>query len=378
MKAASSEVGGRVIEQAETELILRSTGYIQNLEQLKDVVVYADNGTPVLLGDVARVVEGPELRRGVVELNGEGEVVGGIVVMRDRENALNVIDGVKKKIEEVKPGLPEGVEVVTVYDRAPLIEGAVDYLAHKLIEEALVVALVCLMFLLHVRSAFVAIITLPLGVLGAFIVMAQQGITANIMSLGGIAIAIGAMVDASIVMVENAHRKLSEMPPTCTPADAPRRAVLAAKEVGPGLFFSLLIITVSFLPVFALTGQTYRLFAPLAYTKTYAMAFAAVLSVTLVPVLMLWLVRGRIRREWRTRSTGCSSALSADLLARAQGAVGHDRADAGGRCLGRRPLLGSERSSCRRSMRANCSTCRRHCPAYRSPRPRRSWRRPTG
>ncbi|MEO0800402.1 MAG: efflux RND transporter permease subunit, partial [Pseudomonadota bacterium] len=275
VRAASGEVGGRVIEQAETELIVRSTGYIQNLDQLGDVVVFSDAGTPVKLGDIARLVKGPELRRGVVELNGEGEVVSGIVVMRSNENALTVIDAVKKKLEEIRQGLPDGVEVVTVYDRAPLIEGAVAYLNKKLVEEALVVALICLIFLLHARSAFVAIITLPLGILGAFIVMAQQGITANIMSLGGIAIAIGAMVDASIVMVENAHRKLSEMDEEATPAERQAALVLAAKEVGPGLFFSLLIITVSFLPVFALTGQSFKLFAPLAYTKTYAMAFAA-------------------------------------------------------------------------------------------------------
>ncbi|MEL6227806.1 MAG: efflux RND transporter permease subunit, partial [Pseudomonadota bacterium] len=297
VRAASGEVGGRVIEQAETELIVRSTGYIQNLDQLGDVVVFSDAGTPVKLGDIARLVKGPELRRGVVELNGEGEVVSGIVVMRSNENALTVIDAVKKKLEEIRQGLPDGVEVVTVYDRAPLIEGAVAYLNKKLVEEALVVALICLIFLLHARSAVVAIITLPLGILGAFIVMAQQGITANIMSLGGIAIAIGAMVDASIVMVENAHRKLSEMDEEATPAERQAALVLAAKEVGPGLFFSLLIITVSFLPVFALTGQSFKLFAPLAYTKTYAMAFAAFLSVTVVPVLMLWLIRGKIRKE---------------------------------------------------------------------------------
>ncbi len=295
--AASGEVGGRVIEQAETELIVRSSGYIENLDQLGDVVVFSDGGVPVKLADIARLVKGPELRRGVVELNGEGEVVGGIVVMRSGANALTVIEAIKKKLEEIRRGLPEGVEVVTVYDRAPLIEGAVAYLQHKLIEEALVVALVCLIFLLHARSAFVAIITLPLGILGAFVVMAQQGITANIMSLGGIAIAIGAMVDASIVMVENAHRKLSEMRDEASPSERRAALVLAAKEVGPGLFFSLLIITVSFLPVFALTGQSFKLFAPLAFTKTYAMAFAAILSITVVPVLMLWLIRGRIRSE---------------------------------------------------------------------------------
>jgi copper/silver efflux system protein len=297
VSAASKEVGGRVIEKGEMELMIRSKGYITNLEELKKVVVYAKSGTPVLLSDVARVIEGPELRRGVVELNGEGEVVSGVIVMRSGENALSVIEGVKKKLDELKPGLPEGVEIETVYDRAPLIEGAVDYLSTKLIEEGIVVALVCLVFLLHVRSAFVAIITLPLGVLAAFIVMSAQGITANIMSLGGIAIAIGAMVDASIVMVENAHRKLSEMDDNASPAEKRAAILLSTKEVGPGLFFSLLIITVSFLPVFALTGQSFRLFSPLAFTKTYAMAFASILSVTVVPVLMLWLIRGKIRRE---------------------------------------------------------------------------------
>lgn len=296
-KSASGEVGGRVVEQAETELIIRSTGYIENLEQLKSVVVYSENGTPIVLSDIARIVEGPELRRGVVELNGEGEVVGGIVVMRSGENALTVIEATKKKIEEIKAGLPEGVEFVTVYDRAPLIRGAVKYLQTKLLEEAAVVAIVCLIFLLHARSAFVAIITLPLGVLGAFVVMSWQGITANIMSLGGIAIAIGAMVDASIVMVENAHRKLSDLASDASLKQRRDALLLAAKEVGPGLFFSLLIITVSFLPVFALTGESFRLFAPLAYTKTYAMAFASILSVTVVPVLMLWLIRGKIRKE---------------------------------------------------------------------------------
>jgi len=297
VKAASSEVGGRVIERAETEVVVRSLGYVRKLAELRDVVVYADNGTPVTLADLARIVEGPELRRGIVELDGKGEVVGGIVVMRAGENALNVVRGVKRKLEEVRRGLPRGVEIVPVYDRAPLIEGAVVYLSSKLVEEAVVVALVCFIFLLHVRSAFVAIITLPLGVLAAFVVMSWQGITANIMSLGGIAIAIGAMVDASIVMVENAHRRLAELPDETAPEVRRQVLLSAAKDVGPGLFFSLVIITVSFLPVFALTGQSYRLFAPLAFTKTYAMAFAALLSVTVVPVLMLFLLRGRLRPE---------------------------------------------------------------------------------
>ena len=297
VRAASSEVGGRVIEQAETEFVIRSSGYVDERTDLEQVVLRAEDGTPVLLSDVARVIEGPALRRGIVELNGEGETVAGIIVMRDGENALNVIKRVKDKFAELQRGLPKGVEIVTVYDRAPLIEGAIDYLKDKLIEEGIAVALVILIFLLHVRSSFVAIITLPLGVLGAFLIMSFQGVTANIMSLGGIAIAIGAMVDASIVLVENASRKLSEFDDK--PSSAERRAALieSAREVGPGIFFSLLIITVSFLPVFALTGESYRLFSPLAFTKTYAMAFAAILSVTLVPVLMLYLMRGKFRRE---------------------------------------------------------------------------------
>lgn len=297
VRAASGEVGGRVIEQGETEFVIRSSGYVDNAGDLEKVVVYAENGTPVTLADIARIVEGPALRRGLVELNGEGETVGGVIVMRDGENALDVIDAVKKKIKTLEAGLPGGVEIVSVYDRAPLIEGAVGYLMHKLIEEGVAVALVSLIFLLHARSAFVAIITLPLGVLGAFVVMSAQGVTANIMSLGGIAIAIGAMVDASIVMVENASRKLSELGPRPDPDERRKAIIGATQEVGPGLFFSLLIITVSFLPVFALTGQSFRLFSPLAFTKTYAMAFAAILSVTLVPILMLWLIRGPIKSE---------------------------------------------------------------------------------
>ncbi|MFT6434856.1 MAG: Cu(I)/Ag(I) efflux system membrane protein CusA/SilA [Candidatus Azotimanducaceae bacterium] len=300
VKAASGEVGGRVLEQGETEYVIRSIGYVQNKSDLEAVIVLASDGTPVTLKDVARVIEGPALRRGIVELNGEGETVAGIVIMRDGENALQVIDRVKAKLAELQQGLPAGVEIVTVYDRAPLIQGAVDYLEKKLIEEAVVVALVIFVFLLHVRAVIVAVITLPLGVLGAFLLMSSQGITANIMSLGGIAIAIGTMVDASIVMVENSARKLSALYETDSkPSSKERHAAIlsAAQEVGPGLFFSLLIITISFLPIFALTGESYRLFSPLAFTKTYAMAFAALLSVTLVPVLMFWFLRGRMPRE---------------------------------------------------------------------------------
>lgn len=294
VRMANQETSGRTLEMAETEYMIRSFGYAKSVDDLKQVVLKENKNVPVTIGDVARVVEGPAIRRGITELNGEGEAVGGIVVLRPGVNALNVIHAIKERLEFVKKGLPEGVELQIVHDRSRLIEGSVKYLKNKLLEESLVVALVTLIFLLHVRSAFVAIITLPLGILAAFIIMAAQGITANIMSLGGIAIAIGAMVDASIVMVENAHRKLSMLPPD---ADKRLAIVQAAKEVGPGLFFSLLIITVSFLPVFALTGQSAKLFTPLAFTKTYAMAAASLLSITLVPVLMLWLVRGKIKKE---------------------------------------------------------------------------------
>ena len=296
-RGANKETGGRTLEMAETEYLIRSFGYVTKPEDLEQTVLKSVDGTPVTLGDVARIVEGPSIRRGITELNGIGEAVGGIVVMRPGANALSVIEDIKDKLQSVKQGLPDGVELKVVYDRSKLIEGSVEYLEHKLLEESLMVALITFLFLLHARSALVAIITLPLGILAAFIIMAGQGITANIMSLGGIAIAIGAMVDASIVMVENAHRKLSSLPDNADKNLKRDLLIQAAKEVGPGLFFSLLIITVSFLPVFALTGQSERLFTPLAFTKTYAMAAAAFLSVTVVPVLMLWLIRGKIRRE---------------------------------------------------------------------------------
>jgi len=297
VEKSNQEVGGRLLEQAETEYIIRSKGYVQSVEDLEETVVFSDKGIPVRLRDIARVVEGPELRRGVTDLNGEGDVPTGIVVMRPGYNALNVIDDIKAKLELLKPGLPDGVELVPVYDRSKIIKNSVDNLTEKLIEESIVVALVTLIFLLHVRAALVAVITLPLGILGAFIIMSMQGITANIMSLGGIAIAIGAMVDASIVLVENAHRKLSELPKDISKAERTQVVVQAAKEVGPGIFFSLLIITVSFLPVFALTGQSERLFTPLAFTKTYAMAWAAALSITLIPVLMVFMLKGRFYKE---------------------------------------------------------------------------------
>ena len=302
IRAANREVGGSVVELAEAEYMVRTRGYLRGLDDLEAVPIsVTEMGTPVLLRDIARVQIGPEMRRVVADLDGEGEVTGGIVVMRYGENALATIARVKEKIEQLRQGLPEGVEIVETYDRSALIERAVDNLTEKLIEEFIVVALVCLVFLFHLRSAFVAIITLPLGILAAFIVMQQQGINANIMSLGGIAIAIGAMVDAAIVMIENAHKHLERYRHRHGQAPTgPKHwqvVTTAAAEVGPALFFSLLIITLSFLPVFTLEAQEGRLFSPLAYTKTYAMAASAGLAVTLVPVLMGYFIRGRIPDE---------------------------------------------------------------------------------
>ncbi len=294
IRMSNQDVGGRVVEMAETEYVVRGRGYLRGTKDIEEIVLKVDRGTPILLRDVARVEIGPDERRGLAELNGEGEVVSGIALQRYGQNALNVIQSVKDKLEELKAGLPEGVSIESVYDRSELILRAVDNLKVTLIEESLIVALVCIVFLLHVRSALVAIVTLPVGVLMAIIVMDWMGMTSNIMSLGGIAIAVGAMVDASIVMIENAHKRLEHAPP-----DANRAKVLidAAVEVGPALFFSLLVITVSFLPVFTLESQEGRLFKPLAFTKTFAMAGAAFLSITLVPVLMLLFVRGRIVPE---------------------------------------------------------------------------------
>ena len=294
IRTSNADVGGRIVEMSETEYMVRGRGYLRGAADIEKLVLKAAGGVPVLLRDVARVEPGPDERRGVVELNGEGEVVGGIAVARYGENAMNVIDNLKAKIEEIRPGLPEGVEIEPVYDRSDLIQRAVDNLKVTLLEESIIVALVCIVFLLHVRSALVAILMLPVGILIAFIVMRWLGLNSNIMSLGGIAIAIGAMVDAAIVMIEAAHKHLERASP-----DKPRAEVIieACREVGPALFFSLLIITVSFLPVFTLESQEGRMFSPLAFTKTFAMAGAAVLSVTLVPVLMLLFVRGRIIPE---------------------------------------------------------------------------------
>jgi len=292
------ETGGSVIELAEAEYMVRATGYIDALEDLKDIPLGVnERGTPILLRDVAQVRLGPQMRRGIAELDGEGEVVGGIIVMRSGENALQTIERVKAKLAELQRGLPAGVEIVETYDRSALIKRAVDTLNRKLIEEFVVVALVCALFLFHLRSALVVVLSLPLGILVAFIVMERMGINANIMSLGGIAIAIGAMVDAAIVMIENVHKHLEKIGDERADRWEVMRA--AAREVGPPLFFSLLIITLSFLPVFTLQAQEGRLFAPLAYTKTFAMAAAAGLSITLVPVLMGYFIRGHIIPESR-------------------------------------------------------------------------------
>lgn len=297
IRESNRDVGGRVIEMAEKEFMVRGLGYLKGIEDIETLVLKSDGGTPVLVRDVAKVELVPAGRRGITELNGEGEVVSGIVMARFGQNALDVIANVKAKIEELKSGLPSGVDIVPVYDRSGLIERAIDNLKHTLLEESLIVAVVCVVFLMHVRSALVAILTLPIGILIAFIAMRSLGMGSNIMSLGGIAIAIGAMVDAAIVMIENAHKRLEHLPPDATQAERGATMIKACKEVGPALFFSLLIITVSFLPVFTLEGQEGRLFSPLAFTKTFSMAGAALLSVTLVPVLMMFFIRGRIMPE---------------------------------------------------------------------------------
>jgi Cu(I)/Ag(I) efflux system membrane protein CusA/SilA len=296
IQSGNQEAGGSVIEMGEAEYMVRSTGYLQSVDDLALVPLGVNaHGTPVVLSDIAEIRLGPQIRRGIAELDGEGEVVGGVIVMRWGENALKTIDAVKERLSELQQSLPDGVEIVTTYDRSDLIHRAVETLEGKLVEEFLVVALVCAVFLFHLRSSAVIILSLPVGILTAFIVMRLQGINANIMSLGGIAIAIGAMVDAAIVMVENVHKHIEHEPLT----DENRWRIMAdsAAEVGPPLFFSLIIITLSFLPVFTLEAQEGRLFAPLAYTKTYAMAAAAGLSITLVPVLMGYFIRGKITPE---------------------------------------------------------------------------------
>jgi len=303
IRRANQEAGGSVLQLAEAEYMVRSSGYLQTADDFRSITLRtAGGGTPIRLSDVATIQIGPEMRRGVAELNGQGEVAGGVVVLRSGKNARETIAAVKARLSELRAGLPPGVEIVTTYDRSQLIDRAIENLSRKLIEEFIVVAIVCGLFLWHIRSALVAIVTLPLGVLAAFLVMRVQGVNANIMSLGGIAIAVGAMVDAAIVMIENAHKRIERWTHDHQGRQldgAERWSVIgsAAVEVGPALFVSLLIITLSFVPVFSLQAQEGRLFGPLALTKTYAMAAAAILSVTLVPVLMGWLIRGRIPAE---------------------------------------------------------------------------------
>ncbi len=297
IRDSNRDVGGRAVEMAETEYMVRGKGYLRGKADIEMLVVKADKGTPVLIRDIARVELTPDERRGVTELNGEGEVVSGIAMARYGQNALEVIANLKEKIAEIGPGLPAGVTVQTVYDRSELIKRAIETLKRTLLEESLIVAAVCVIFLLHVRSALVAILMLPVGILISFIAMRLLGMSSNLMSLGGIAIAIGAMIDAAIVMIENAHKHLEKLGSDSNFADRSKAILAACKEVGPALFFSLLIITVSFLPVFSLEGQEGRLFSPLAYTKTFAMAGAALLSVTLVPVLMLLFIRGKVMPE---------------------------------------------------------------------------------
>lgn len=296
IQQGNQEIGASVVEMAEAEYIVQATGYIKSIEDLENIPLGINkNGTPLLLKDVADIGLGPQMRRGIAELNGEGEAVGGIVVMRFGENAQQVINGVKAKLEKLKKSLPEGVEIVPVYDRSALIERAVGNLTHKLLEEFVVVALVCMVFLFHFRSSLVAIVSLPVGILMAFMVMYFQGLNANIMSLGGIAIAIGAMIDGAIVMIENMHKHMEQTP--LTKENRWQVVIESASEVGPALFFSLLIITVSFIPVFTLEAQEGRMFSPLAFTKTYVMAASAILAITLVPVLMGYFIRGKVLPE---------------------------------------------------------------------------------
>src|SRR2546428_1110992 len=322
VQRANQETGGSVLELGEAEYMVRASGYLRSLDDFRKIPLSTtDSGVPVRLGDVARLQVGPEMRRGIAELDGEGEVAGGVIVMRFGKNALETIDAIKAKIASLKSSLPPGVEIVPTYDRSGLIKRAVANLGQKLVEEFVVVALVCVLFLFHLRSAFVAIVSLPLGILTAFIVMYYQGVNANIMSLGGIAIAIGAMVDAAVVMIENAHKRLEawhHVHPDAPLASEERWGVIgeAAAQVGPALFVSLLIITFSFVPVFTLEAQEGRLFSPLAYTKTYAMAAAAGLAVTLIPVLMGYLIRGRIPAEGKNPLNRGLIALYRPLLSR--------------------------------------------------------------
>ncbi|TMA82039.1 MAG: efflux RND transporter permease subunit, partial [Deltaproteobacteria bacterium] len=314
IRMSNNDVGGRSVELSGAEYMVRGRGYIKSIKDIEMIALGDERGTPILVRDIASVTLGPDMRRGIAELDGKGEVVGGIVVMRHGENALNLIDRVKHKIKEIEPALPAGVKIVSTYDRSDLILRSIATLKEKLIEESLIVSLVIIIFLFHVRSALVAIITLPIAIILSFIAIYYLNLTSNIMSLGGIAIAIGAMVDAAIVMVENAHKRLEQWEEAGRPGDRTDVLIDSAKEVGKPLFFSLLIITVSFLPIFTLEAQEGRLFQPLAFTKTFAMFFAAFLSITLAPVLMVLLIRGRIRPETQNPINRLLIALYAPVV----------------------------------------------------------------
>ena len=325
IQRGNQEVGASVVEMAEAEYMVRASGYIQSIDDLNTIPLGQNvNGTPLLLKDVADISLGPQMRRGIAELNGEGEAVGGIVVMRSGENAQTTIAAVKAKLQTLKASLPGGVEIVTVYDRSGLIKNAVDNLWRGLLEELGIVALVCIVFLLHVRSALVAMISLPMGIITAFIIMHWQGINANIMSLAGIAIAIGAMIDGAIVMIENMHKHIEKTP--LTPENRWNIVAESASEVGPALFFSLLIITVSFMPVFTLEAQEGRMFSPLAFTKTYAMAASAVLAITLVPrVDGLFYSRSSVARTSKSGQSRFGRAVHSRVEASAEQAKDHHR-----------------------------------------------------
>ena len=394
IQRSNGEVGGRSLELSEREFILRVKGYIENLDDLKKVAVgVGENGVPILLRDVANIQFGPDMRRGIADLNGDGETVGGIVVVRYGANASKVIQAVKQRLDQAMKSLPPDVKVTVTYDRTALIDRAVATLEEKLLEESIVVALVCLAFLLHLRSALVAIIILPVAVLISFLVMFGQGISSNIMSLGGIAIAIGAMVDAVIIMIENAHKHLER-----DQGKKPHWEIIrdAAVEVGPALFYSLLVITVSFLPVFTLQEQEGRLFKPLAFTKTYSMAAAALLSITLAPVLMGWFIRGKIPKEernpinhfliWLYRPVVDLAIRYRWLVVVCGGLIvgwvffpwnsvvarllpdGHMQAIRAFPSANFFRIKTSARNSCRRFTRATCFTCPRRSRAFRRPR----------
>ena len=378
IRASTNEVGGSLLELSGAQYMVRGLGYLHALTDLENVPLASKDGTPVMIRDVATVAFGPDIRQGAADWQGEGETVGGIIVMRDGMNALTVIDGVKAKLAEIKPSLPPGVEIVAGYDRSGLIHASIDTLQRDLLEEAVIVSLVIVVFLFHFRSAFVPILTLPIAVLASFIPMYYLHVTSNIMSLGGLALAIGVLVDAAIVMVENGYRHLAEAQKDGPIDEVQRRRILldAAKQVGPAIFFSLVIIVVSFLPVFLLEAQEGRMFRPLAWTKTLAVGFSSLLAITLVPVLMLVFIRGKLRPEARNPLSRITQAIYLPILRlclrfRKTTLLAEPAFSSSSRF---RSLSRSATSSCRPCSKAPRSTCRPRCPAFPSRRPRSSCR----